>query len=113
MGWAAFGMAIGIVAGSPLTQLDARPGGGQRLLDVALVAIGGRLIGVSVLLTGTTLTWLVFVLALGLVGTAFTGPPAHEVGSWRSIHQLGQLPGLRPGRRPGEGLPAEGVTRAA
>ncbi len=113
VGWAAFAIAIGIVAMSLLAQLDTRRGGVQRLLDVALVAVGGTLIGVSVFFTGTTLTWLTFALALGLVGTAFTGLTAHEVESWRSIHQLGQLPGLRPGRRPGEGLPAEGVTRAA
>lgn len=113
VGWAAFGIAIGIVVMSLLVQLDTGRGGVQRLLDAVLVAVGGTLIGVSVFFTGTTLTWLVFALALGLVGTTFIGLAAHEVESWRSIHQLGELHALGR-RRPGErARVAETEVRAA
>lgn len=91
VGWIAFGIGIGIVAISLLAQLDTHRGAVQRLMDVVLVAVGGTLIGAGVFFTGTTLTWLAFALALGIVGTAFAGLTVHEVESWRAMHQLGQL----------------------
>lgn len=113
VGWTAFGIAIGIVAVSLIAQLDTRRGGVQRLLDGLLVAVGGTLIGVSIFFAGTTLTWLAFALALGAVGTAFAGMTAHEVESWRSAHQLGQLHVLRQHRFGERAQTGETGTRAA
>ena len=91
VGWIAFGIAIGVVAISGLSQLDTHRGLIQRLVDLALVMVGGTLIATSVFFTGTTLTWLVFALALGFVGFALMGLTVHEVESWRAMHGLGEL----------------------
>jgi hypothetical protein len=90
-GWIAFGVSIGLVALSALAQLDVSRGLVQRLVDLGVVATAGTLIGASVFFTGTTLTWLVFALALGVTGLAFTGLTIHEIQSWRAMHGLGEL----------------------
>lgn len=108
-GWIAFGVAIGIVAISGLVQLDTGRGLVQRLIDLALVMVGGTLIAASVFFTGTTLTWLVFALALGFVGFSFMGLTFHEVESWRAMHGLGELHWLHE-RREHRGERAEVVT---
>lgn len=100
VGWVAFGIAIGIVALSGLAQLDRDRGLAQRLLDLALVMVGGTLIAAGVVFTGTTLTWVVFALALGIVGVGFTGLTVHEVETWRTMRGLGELHWLHPQRRP-------------
>lgn len=113
LGWVAFGIAIGIVAISLLVQLDVHRGMAQRLLDVALLAVGGTLIAVSVIFTGTTLTWLVFALALGFVGVGFTGLTLHEIETWRYGHRLGELRWLHPQTLPEERETAVSAPRAA
>lgn len=92
--WVAFGIAIGVVAISLLSQLDSRRGMTQRLLDLALVSLGGTLIGVSVVFGGPAVAWLAFALALGFVGTAFAGLTLHEIAAWRAVHNLSRLHGL-------------------
>lgn len=100
--WIAFGVAIGIVAIAAAVQLDTRRGMAQRIMDLTTVAVGGTLIAVSVVFGGTTVVWLVFALALGLIGLGFAGLTLHEVETWRARHELGQLHWLVPesaGRR--------------
>ena len=91
LGWIAFGVAIGVVVISLLVQLDRRRGMAQRLLDAVAVAVGGTLIATSIVFTATTVMWLAFALAIGLVGLAFIGLTLHEIESWRAIHGLGEL----------------------
>ncbi len=96
IGWIAFGVAIGVLGVSVLVQLDTRRGAVQRALDAGLVAVGGTLLAAGVVFGGTTMIWLVFALALGLVGLAFTGMTLHEVETWRAARQLGRLHWLTP-----------------
>lgn len=96
IGWVAFGVAIGVVGILALAQLDTKRGLTQRLLDGALTAVGGTLIAVSVVFAGTTVMWLAFALALGLVGVAFAGLTLHEISTWRAMHRLGRLRWLGP-----------------
>lgn len=96
LAWVAFGIAIGVVAIAAIAQLDTHRGMAQRLLDVGTAAVGGTLIAVSVVFAGTTVMWLAFALALGLVGVSFVGLTLHEVESWRASHQLGELHWLAP-----------------
>lgn len=94
--WVAFAVAIGVVAVSAFAQLDRRRGMTQRLLDAAMATTGGTLIAVSVVFGGTTVAWLVFALALGLVGVSFVGMTLHEIANWREIHELERLRWLAP-----------------
>jgi hypothetical protein len=112
IGWVAFGIAIAVVGISLLAQLDVHRGMTQRLLDGAAVAAGGTLIAVSVVFGGTTVIWLAFALALGLVGVAFAGLTLHEVESWRAAHELGQLHWLAPEAVPRREVPAAGPRAA-
>ena len=100
IGWIAFGIAIGVVGVSALAQLDTHRGMLQRLLDAGMIVVGGTLIGVSVVFVGTTVMWLSFALALGLVGAAFAGLTLHEVETWRATHELGRLHWLAPETAP-------------
>lgn len=94
--WVAFGVAIGVVAISAVAQLDRRRGLAQRLVDAAVGMTAGTLIAVSIVFGGATVAWLVFALALGLVGAAFAGMTLHEVANWRELHDLGRLRWLEP-----------------
>lgn len=94
--WVAFAIGIGVVAISALAQLDTRRGVTQRLLDTAMVATGGTLIGASIVYGGSVVKWLVFALALGLAGLAFAGMGLHEIENWRGTRDLGQLHWLAP-----------------
>lgn len=44
--------------------------------------------------TGTTVIWVAFDEAVGLVGLAVAGVTLHEIEQWRAEHQLPQLRGL-------------------
>lgn len=98
IGWVAFALAIGVVAISVFAQLDRRRGLTQRALDMTMILVAGTLIGVSVFFTGTTVMWLALALGLAVVTVAFAGLTAHEIETWRSSHQLGQLHWLVPGK---------------
>lgn len=89
--WVGFGVAIGVVAISLLVQLDADRGLAQRGMDAALVAVGAAMIVTSLVLGASTVTWVMFALALGYVALAFAGMTLHEVTGWRSQHGLGEL----------------------
>lgn len=96
IGWVAFGVAIAVIGISLLVQLDTHRGVVQRVLDAGAVAAGGTLLAASVVFGGTTVIWLAFGLALGLVGVAFGGMTVHEIETWRTMHRLGRLHWLAP-----------------
>jgi hypothetical protein len=91
LGWIAFAVAIGIVGIVLLAQLDRVRGGVQRVLDSAMVALGGLLVAFGVAASGRAVTWLTFGLGLGIAATAFAGLTLHEVASWRSLNRLPNL----------------------
>lgn len=105
IGWIAFAVGISVVGISLLAQLDTRRSGAQRLMDAAMVATAGTLIGVSVIFAGATAMWLIFALALGLAGLAFAGLTVHEVETWRDTRDLRALHWLAP-----EAVPAQRET---
>ena len=91
LGWIAFGVAIGIASIAVLAQLDRTRGGVQRTLDAASVADAGLLLVFALTASGTTVIWLSFAFALGIVALAFTGLTVNEVSHWRAKHQLRNL----------------------
>jgi hypothetical protein len=91
LGWIAFAVAIGIVAIVLLAQLDRVRGTVQRVLDAAMVALGGLLIAFGIAASGSAVIWLTFGLGLGIAALAFAGLTLHEVASWRSLHRLPNL----------------------
>lgn len=110
--WVAFAVAIVVVGISLAAQLDRSRGLVQRVLDGALVATAGTVIGVSVVYTGTAAQWINFALALGLVATSVSGMTLNEVGAWRTEHGLAELrpflgtPRLRAHPAPAQEAPA-------
>lgn len=97
--WVAFAFGIGVVALTAVATLDRARGLMQRALDVFLMAIGGAMIAISVIFTGSTAMWVDFALALGWVGTSVIGLTAHEVASWRTMHGMAELHPFVPARR--------------
>lgn len=89
--WVAFAFAIAVVGVSVAAQLDRGRGLVQEALDASLLAIGGTMIGISVVYTGTTAQWLDFALALGWLATAVGGMTLHEIESWRLSHGMAEL----------------------
>jgi FtsH-binding integral membrane protein len=89
--WVAFGVAIGVLAIAVLAQLELGRGLLQRLLDVGTGLVAVTLIVTSLVYAGTAVTWIVFGLALGFVGTGVAGLTLHEIDSWRAEHGLPQL----------------------
>ena len=98
--WLAFGVAIVALGISVLAQLDSQRGLDQRALDGAMAVISAVLVVFSLVFSGATVTWLAFALALGFVGVAVVGLTLHEIETWRSAHNLGQLRGLVAPSRP-------------
>jgi hypothetical protein len=95
--WVAFAFAVGVLAITLGVQLDRSRGLEQRVMDALMGAIGGTMIGVSVVYGGATVKWLVFALALGWLANAVAGLTLHEVSTWRSAHGLAELkPFVRP-----------------
>jgi hypothetical protein len=89
MRWVA--VAAGIAAVALLAQLDRSRGAVQRTLDGASVVAAGLLIIFSLATSGTTVVWLSFAFALGIVALAFAGLSVHEVSNWRTQLQLRNL----------------------
>lgn len=94
--WIALAIGIGVIVISALAQLDTLRSAAQRLLDAAMAATAGTLIGVSMVYTGQLVKWLDFGLAVGLVGLAFAGLAVHEVENWRGNRDMRELHWLAP-----------------
>ncbi len=109
LGWVAFGVGIGIVTMVALAQLDSCRGGVQRLLDLAMVAVGGLLIAFSLASAGAATIWLSFAFGLGIVGIAVFGMTLHEVSNWRASNELGDLRWMHGGH----GVSVHGQSKAA
>jgi hypothetical protein len=91
LGWVGFGVAIGIVTIVALAQFDRGRGAVQRSLDGMTVAVSGLVIAFSVAASGSSVIWLTFAFALGIVAAAFAGLTLHEVSSWRAQQGLSNL----------------------
>jgi hypothetical protein len=91
LGWIAVGVAIGVACIALVAQLDRTRGGVQRTLDAASVGDAGLLLVFALTASGTTVIWLSFAFALGIVALAFTGLTVNEVAHWRARHQLRNL----------------------
>jgi hypothetical protein len=89
--WVAFAVAAGIAAVALLAQVDRSRGAVQRTLDGAAVVVAGLSIIFSLATSGTTVVWLSFAFALGVVALAFAGLSVHEVSNWRTQLQLRNL----------------------
>ncbi|MGH9107373.1 MAG: hypothetical protein ACRDZX_16415 [Acidimicrobiales bacterium] len=89
--WVAFAFAIAVVAISLSAWLDRSRGLVQQSLDGLMTALGGTMIGISVVYTGPTAQWIDFALALGWVATAVTGMSMNEVEAWRVTHGMAEL----------------------
>jgi hypothetical protein len=63
----------------------------QRALDGAAAVLSAVLVVFSLVFAGATVTWFAFALALGWVGVAIAGLTLHEIETWRSAHELGEL----------------------
>jgi multisubunit Na+/H+ antiporter MnhB subunit len=72
-------IAIGVLVMVLLCQLDPSRGALQRVLDACSVVVSGLMIGFALAASGTTVTWLSFAFALGLVGIGFVGRGLNEV----------------------------------
>lgn len=86
-GWITFGIALGVLAGLGLSQLD-RAGLVHRALDAVTALLAVWTVVASVVFDGTALTWLSFAEGLGLVALAVAGLIAHEVSTERVVHHL-------------------------
>jgi hypothetical protein len=100
--WLAFGIAVGVLATSSVAQLDRSRGLVQRIFDGAMAITATVLIVFSLVFTGTLVTWLAFALALGFVAIALAGTTWHEIETWLSTRQTGEVRHLSTARRPVE-----------
>jgi hypothetical protein len=89
--WLAFGIAIVALGISALAQIDRDRGLVQRLLDGVIASIATVLIVFSLVFTGSVVTWLAFGLALGFVAVAVAGMTLHEIESWLSVREVGEV----------------------
>ena len=102
-GWSMFGVSLGVLAVLGLSQLDSPRDRAQQVLDAGTGALVIWSAVASVVYSGTTLMWLSFVEALGLVGFALTGLVAHEL---RTEHVVHALEAVAPERRAEERIAA-------
>lgn len=100
--WLSFGIAVAVLAISALAQLDGNRGLVQRALDGIMAAVATVLIVFSLVFTGATVTWLAFGLALGFIGVAVAGLTVHEIETWASAGDAGQVRHLSSARQSAE-----------
>jgi hypothetical protein len=100
--WLAFGAAVVTLGISALSQLDSGRGLIQRLLDGVMASIATVLIVFSLVFTGNVVTWLAFGLSVGFVAVAFAGMTLHEIETWMSANQAGEVRQLSTATRPVE-----------
>ncbi|HUZ19081.1 MAG TPA: hypothetical protein VMU75_00730 [Acidimicrobiales bacterium] len=98
LSWVVFAVAIGIVVTAVVAQLDAARPPAQRGLDAAAVVVGGLLIGFTRVFALSSVVWLSFALALGIVAIGFVGLTLGEIASWRAQRGMADLHWLA--RRP-------------
>ena len=102
-GWSMFGVSLGVLALLGISQLDSPRDRAQQVLDAGTGALVIWSAVASVVYSGTTLMWLSFGEALGLVGFALTGLVAHEL---RTEHVVHALEAVAPERRAEERIAA-------
>jgi len=106
MAWAApvasaLTLAIGIGATAvALTMAGFSGRNVHRGIGMAAAVLGAWTIVASVVFVPTTVVWLGFASALGLVGLALIGLIAHELYTERVVHELEVVPAAERGREP-------------
>ncbi len=90
VGWLAF--AAGVVFVLAGTAMLPRPGWLHRALSAATAGLGVLIIIESLLASGSTVIWLSFAGALGVLGLAIAGLTAHELSTERVVHSFEVAP---------------------
>lgn len=88
-GWTAFGVAVAILVGLGLAQLDRRRGLIQRALDGLATVLTIWTVAASVIFAGAALRWLTLGEAIGFVLLAVGGLVAHELSQEGVVVSLG------------------------
>jgi hypothetical protein len=88
LSWLAFGVAAAIISVIVLAQLDRSRGWVQRGLDVATLCVSGLMLAFAIAESGSTVIWLSFAFALGIVALAFAGLTVHEVADWNAQYEV-------------------------
>jgi hypothetical protein len=91
-GWVMFGVSLGTLALLAVAQLDRARGRVQHLLDAGTGVLALWSAVASVVYSGTTLMWLSFAEAAGLVAFALAGLIAHELKTERVVHAFEAIP---------------------
>lgn len=86
--WIAFGVALGVLAGLAVAQLDGSRGLAQRTLDALCGTLAVWTIVVSAVYTGGTVKWLSFGEGLGFAALALVGLIVHELSTERVVHAI-------------------------
>src|SRR5262245_25703985 len=84
-GWIMFGVSLGTLALLIVVQRNREGGLVQAVLDVTIGVLAVWSAVASVVYAGSTLTWLTFAEACGLVALALAGLVAHEVATERLV----------------------------
>lgn len=97
VGWLTFGVAVGFtVSGAAL--LVRNRGWADRALSGGVSVLGVLLILESLLASGSSLIWLSFAGALGVVALALAGLTLHELTTERVVHSFEPSAGEREQR---------------
>lgn len=88
VGWVTFGAGIVFLALAAGGVLARGHGIVQRGLDAAIAVLGAWTIVESVVFAGSTVIWLSFSAALGVLALAVAGLTAHELSTERVVHSL-------------------------
>jgi hypothetical protein len=84
--WITFGVAIGFTCVGAAMLAHRRPA--QRVVGCLIAVIGAWTIVASLVFVPTTVLWLGFASALGVVALATAGLTAHELGTERVVHAI-------------------------
>lgn len=84
--WITFGGGIFFIASAGLAAI--RTGLVHRLVYLGCGVLGALMVIESLLASGSTVEWLSFAGALGVLGLALTGLTVHELSSERVVHSF-------------------------
>lgn len=94
--WLAFAAGVIFALGGVVSFPQS--GQAHRAIGLGIGVLGALIIIEALLSGGTTMIWLSFAGALGVVGLAIAGLTVHELSTERVVHSLEVSP-ARPGER--------------
>jgi hypothetical protein len=89
--WLAFAAGVLFTLGG--LAMMSRPGRPFRATAAATSVLGALIVIEALLSSGTTMIWLSFAGALGVLGLAIAGLSLHELSTERVVHSLEVSPG--------------------